>query len=80
MRRRNFIAPICTVVARSIVAAAITICVALFPLSTYAQESSPQLTVGHDLQSIVDAKVLRVAVTKFDLTSKWLSKLGAHSG
>ena len=33
----------------------------------YAQETSPRPTASHDLQSIIDAKVLRVAVTQFDL-------------
>jgi polar amino acid transport system substrate-binding protein len=32
-----------------------------------AQEGSPSVGAVHDLQSIVDAKVLRVAVTRFDL-------------
>jgi polar amino acid transport system substrate-binding protein len=33
----------------------------------YAQETSPRPVAIHDLQSIIDARVLRVAVTRFDL-------------
>ena len=47
----------------------ITICVTISTLPSCAQEVSSQPTVARDLQSIVDAKVLRVAVTRFDLPS-----------
>jgi polar amino acid transport system substrate-binding protein len=47
----------------------VAICVALFALPSGAQEVSSQPTAAHDLQSIIDAKRLRVAVTRFDLPS-----------
>ena len=69
MRRRDFVTPIGTAVARALIGSAITICVALSAQPTYAQEPSSQSTAPRDLQSIIDAKVLRVAVTHFDLPS-----------
>jgi ABC-type amino acid transport substrate-binding protein len=42
------------------------ICIALTALPCGAQEA-PRTSPFHDLQSIVDAKVLRVALTRFDL-------------
>jgi len=45
------------------------ICAALASLPSDAQELSSKPAAGHDLQSIVDANVLRVAVTRFDLPS-----------
>jgi ABC-type amino acid transport substrate-binding protein len=46
---------------------AIAICVTLAGQQCYAQETSTRATAIHDLQSIIDAKVLRVALTRFDL-------------
>jgi hypothetical protein len=45
----------------SLVLAPLTICAALAGLQCYAQETSPRASPTHDLQSIVDTKVLRVA-------------------
>jgi ABC-type amino acid transport substrate-binding protein len=50
-------------------AATIAVCVAISNLATSAQESKSQRVSALDLQSIVDAKILRVAVTHFDLPS-----------
>jgi polar amino acid transport system substrate-binding protein len=50
-------------------AAAIVACVAISSLATSAQELQIQRASAPDLQSIVDAKILRVAVTHFDLPS-----------
>jgi polar amino acid transport system substrate-binding protein len=47
--------------------ARLAICAALAALPCGAQEASERPGAIHDLQSIVDAKVLRVAVTRFDL-------------
>jgi polar amino acid transport system substrate-binding protein len=47
--------------------AGLAICAALTALRCGAQETSGRAGAVHDLQSIVDAKVLRVAVTRFDL-------------
>jgi polar amino acid transport system substrate-binding protein len=47
--------------------ARLAICAALAALPCGAQETSGRVGAVHDLQSIVDAKVLRVAVTRFDL-------------
>jgi ABC-type amino acid transport substrate-binding protein len=47
--------------------ACLAICVALAALPCGAQEASEHAGAVHDLQSILDAKVLRVAVTRFDL-------------
>jgi polar amino acid transport system substrate-binding protein len=47
----------------------IAICVTISALPSDAQEASSQPTAAHDLQSIIDAKRLRVAVTRFDLPS-----------
>ena len=47
----------------------ITICVTIFTLPSAAQEVLSLPTAVRDLQSIIDAKVLRVAVTRFDLPS-----------
>ena len=47
----------------------VAICVAISALPSGAQEVSSQPTAAHDLQSIIDAKRLRVAVTRFDLPS-----------
>jgi polar amino acid transport system substrate-binding protein len=51
----------------SLIFALLTICAVLAGPQCYAQETSPRAPATHDLQSIVDAKVLRVAVTRFDL-------------
>jgi ABC-type amino acid transport substrate-binding protein len=56
MKRRGFIAFVC--------GAMVT-----WPLATSAQDSSSPIAGGRDLQSIVDANVIRVAVTRFDLPS-----------
>jgi polar amino acid transport system substrate-binding protein len=48
---------------------AIAICVTIITLPSDAQEALSQNTAARDLQSIIDAKVLRVAVTRFDLPS-----------
>jgi polar amino acid transport system substrate-binding protein len=50
-------------------AVAVAVCLALSALAAGAQELSSQPATARDLQSIVDAKVLRVAVTRFDLPS-----------
>ena len=47
----------------------VAICVAISALPSGAQEVLSQPTAAHDLQSIIDAKRLRVAVTRFDLPS-----------
>ena len=44
-------------------------CVTICPLPSDAQEVLSQPTAAHDLQSIIDAKRLRVAITRFDLPS-----------
>jgi polar amino acid transport system substrate-binding protein len=51
----------------SLVFAAIMISATFAAPRCYAQQTSPRLATIHDLQSIIDAKVLRVAVTHFDL-------------
>jgi polar amino acid transport system substrate-binding protein len=48
---------------------AITICCTLSPALLYAESGLSQTTPARDLQSIIDAKRLRVAVTRFDLPS-----------
>jgi polar amino acid transport system substrate-binding protein len=50
-------------------AATIAVCVVISSLATNAQELKSQRVSVLDLQSIVDAKILRVAVTHFDLPS-----------
>ena len=45
----------------------IPICAAISALPSSAQEQSSQPASTRDLQSIIEAKVLRVAVTQFDL-------------
>jgi polar amino acid transport system substrate-binding protein len=52
---------------RSLRFTAFAILAALVARPCDAQEVSPRVSPVHDLQSIVDAKVLRVAVTRFDL-------------
>ena len=52
--------------ARLLGLAGLAICTALSALPCVAQEASRTGSL-HDLQSIVDAKVLRVALTRFDL-------------
>jgi polar amino acid transport system substrate-binding protein len=47
----------------------ITICFTISTLASDAQEVLSQPTAARDLQSIIDAKRLRVAVTRFDLPS-----------
>jgi len=47
----------------------ISICIAISTVPSGAQELSSRPTTAHDLQSIVGAKVLRVAITRFDLPS-----------
>ena len=47
----------------------IAICVTICPLPSGAQEVLSKPTAAPDLQSIIDAKRLRVAVTRFDLPS-----------
>jgi ABC-type amino acid transport substrate-binding protein len=47
---------------------ALGLCIGLYSLPAVAQPTSPS-GLARDLQSIVDAKVLRVAVTRFDLPS-----------
>jgi polar amino acid transport system substrate-binding protein len=47
----------------------IAICVTICPLQSDAQEVLSKPTAAPDLQSIIDAKRLRVAVTQFDLPS-----------
>ena len=47
--------------------ARLAICAMLAASACYAQEASQRAAPIHDLQSIIDAKVLRVAVTRFDL-------------
>ena len=49
-------------------AVALAVCIGLSSLPAVAQSPS-QTELPRDLQSIVDAKVLRVAVTRFDLPS-----------
>jgi polar amino acid transport system substrate-binding protein len=50
--------------------AAATICIALLIAPSRADELQPQLTTAaRDLQSIVGSKVIRVAITRFDLPS-----------
>jgi ABC-type amino acid transport substrate-binding protein len=51
----------------SLTIARLAICVMLAAPACYAQETSQSAAPIHDLQSIIDAKVLRVAVTRFDL-------------
>jgi polar amino acid transport system substrate-binding protein len=51
----------------SLVFAAIMISATFAAPRCYAQQTSPRLAAIHDLKSIIDAKVLRVAVTHFDL-------------
>jgi len=50
-------------------AATIAVCVAISNLATSGQELKSQHVLAPDLQSIVDAKILRVAITHFDLPS-----------
>ena len=47
----------------------IAICVTISTVPSDAQEALSQPTGARDLQSIIDAKLLRVAVTRFDLPS-----------
>jgi hypothetical protein len=50
----------------SLVFAQLTVCATLAAAQCHAQETSPCAVAIHDLRSIIDAKVLRVAVTRFD--------------
>ena len=47
----------------------ITVCVTISTVPSDAQKVLSQPTAAHDLQSIIDANLLRVAVTRFDLPS-----------
>src|SRR5580658_2923504 len=47
----------------------ITICITVSPLPVHAEGVLSQSTAPRDLQSIIDTKRLRVAVTRFDLPS-----------
>jgi polar amino acid transport system substrate-binding protein len=47
----------------------IAICITISSLPSHAEDVSSQPTAARDLQSIIDAKRLRVAVTRFDLPS-----------
>jgi polar amino acid transport system substrate-binding protein len=47
----------------------VAVCVTISALPSDAQEALSQPVAVHDLQSIIDAKRLRVAVTRFDLPS-----------
>jgi polar amino acid transport system substrate-binding protein len=69
MRQREFITFLSNVIACRLNVVAVTICFAFSTLPTAAQELLSRPTTARDLQSIVDAKVLRVAVTRFDLPS-----------
>jgi polar amino acid transport system substrate-binding protein len=53
--------------ARSLVQAGLAILAALGASPCDAQETTPHAGAAYDLQSIIDAKVLRVALTRFDL-------------
>ena len=59
--------------ARLLGLAGVAICVALSALPCGAQEAFRSGSL-HDLQSIVDAKVLRVALTRFDLPAFHMRK------
>jgi hypothetical protein len=56
------------------------ICAAISALPSSAQEQSSQPASTRDLQSIIEAKVLRVAITQFDLPGFPLPAVGRQSG
>jgi polar amino acid transport system substrate-binding protein len=68
MKRWEFATLLCSVVARLRVIG-ITICVTISTPLSHAEGILFQSTAARDLQSIIDAKRLRVAVTRFDLPS-----------
>ncbi len=68
MKRWEFARLLCSAVARLRVIG-ITICVTISTPLSHAEGVLFQSTAARDLQSIIDAKRLRVAVTRFDLPS-----------
>jgi ABC-type amino acid transport substrate-binding protein len=68
MRRWEFARLLCRAAARLCVIG-IAICITISTPLSHAEGVLFQSTAAHDLQSIIDAKRLRVAVTRFDLPS-----------